>query len=59
MFSGEVRTIDLPITQEQVDKYNRGALIQDAFPNLSSDQREFYKTGIVQEEWDKMFGAAK
>lgn len=29
--------------------------IQDAFPYLSSDDREFLKTGITSEEWDQMF----
>lgn len=55
MVSGVTRSIDLPITQDQVDAYENGALIQNAFPNLNSDQCEFYKTGITQEEWDKMF----
>jgi hypothetical protein len=50
------RTIDLPITVQQVDAYVNGALIQDAFPNLDADQREFFKTGITAEEWDAMFG---
>lgn len=55
MFSGIIRTIELPVTQSQVDSYNAGALIQCAFPNLTSDQREFYKTGVTQEEWNDAF----
>lgn len=31
-------------------------LIQDAFPELSDDAREFIKTGITPEEWDKYMG---
>jgi len=50
------RTIDLPITVQQIDAYVNGALIQDAFPNLDADQREFFKTGTAAEEWDAMFG---
>jgi hypothetical protein len=50
------RTIELPITEQQVDAYVNGALLQDAFPNLSADEREFFKTGITAEEWDAMFG---
>ena len=30
-------------------------MIQDAFPNLSADQREFIQTGILASEWDAMF----
>jgi len=54
MVTGIQRTVDLPITEMQVLMYENGALIQDAFPNLTLDQREFYMTGIVQEEWDDM-----
>jgi len=54
--SGETRSLDLNITPEQVKSYLKGALIQDAFPDLSADDREFIMTGIVPEEWDKLFG---
>ena len=54
--SGEVNTLDLPITQEQLDLYAAGALLQDAFPNLTPDEREFIKSGITAEEWDSLFG---
>ncbi len=30
--------------------------IQDAFPELSADDREFLLTGITPEEWDRAFG---
>tara|TARA_R100001244_G_scaffold116674_1_gene86776 strand:- start:220 stop:492 length:273 start_codon:yes stop_codon:yes gene_type:complete len=33
-----------------------GELIQDAFPGLNSDQREFLQTGLTIEEWDEIFG---
>jgi hypothetical protein len=55
-FSGFVRTMELNITVEQVAAYTRGGiLIQDAFPQLSASEREFYMTGVTQEEWDDMF----
>jgi hypothetical protein len=56
MVSGVVRTIDLPITEEQVNNYSNGMLLQDAFPNLSKSDREFYKSGITDEEWQSIFG---
>ena len=34
----------------------REELIQDLFPSLSSDEREFIQTGITRDEWDEMFG---
>jgi hypothetical protein len=51
LFTGVTRTIDIPVTQEQLDDWNNGMLIQDAMPNLSADQREFIKTGITENEW--------
>lgn len=53
--SGKTRTMDLPITAEQMQAYEAGALIQNAFPNLTDDQREFILTGISAEEWDETF----
>ena len=53
-FNGNVNTRELDITSEQVEAYEAGALLQDAFPNLSADDREFYKTGI--DNWDELFG---
>ena len=34
----------------------KGMNIQDAFPMLSDDQREFLMTGLTPEEWDDLFG---
>lgn len=51
--TGVARIRDLDVTQEQLDAYEQfGVLLQDAFPNLSDDDREFIKTGITPEEWD-------
>jgi len=33
-----------------------GAMIQNAFPMLGADDREFLMTGITPEEWAEMFG---
>tara|TARA_R100000008_G_C3472313_1_gene109604 strand:- start:178 stop:333 length:156 start_codon:yes stop_codon:yes gene_type:complete len=46
----------LPINQQELDRWHAGELIQDVFPNLSDDQREFLKTGITAEEWEEAFG---
>ena len=54
-FTGITRTIDLPITEEQMVSFNKGELIQVAFPQLTADQREFILTGVTSEEWDDMY----
>ena len=56
-YSGKLYTMDLPVTEEQMQKFeNREGLIQDIFPNLTADQREFIKSGIINEEWEELFG---
>lgn len=49
------------ITQEEYDNYfnlprKERPLIQNAFPKLSKDDREFLLSGITPEEWDAEFG---
>ena len=55
--SGKVRSIDLPVTEEQMARFSSGRFtIQDCFPNLTPDEREFIKSGITAEEWEEVFG---
>ena len=54
--TGLTHEMNLPITQQEIDRWQGGELIQDVFPNLSDDQREFLKTGITAEEWEEAFG---
>lgn len=55
--SGKVRSMDLPITEQQLNRYNTGRFtLQDCFPNLTPDEREFIKTGITADEWEEVFG---
>lgn len=58
--TGITRTIHLDISKRvyydgmerwQID----GELIQDAFPFLSPDEREFIKSGITPEEWNHFY----
>lgn len=55
MVTGRVHTLDLPITEAQALEYEAGKLLQDAFPDASPAEREFYKTGITDEEWQATF----
>lgn len=51
--TGQVRTLELDITVEQLENWQNGMLIQDAMPNLTPDEREFLMTGILPHEWDE------
>jgi len=55
-FSGKVHSMNIEMTPEQIEKYDNGELIQRAFPHLSTDEREFIKTGITPQEWKDTFG---
>ena len=55
MMSRTMNTLDIDVTQEQLDLYEGGReLIQDVFPHISGDEREFIKTGITPDEWTQM-----
>lgn len=57
--SGRENTVEIPMTEDDFNaayaRWRSGALVQNAFPNLSADQREFIKTGITPQEWDEIF----
>lgn len=59
-FTGKIHTMDLPVTEEQIKQWQEGTtLIQNAFPQLSAEEREILLTGSTREEWDNIFGALK
>ena len=59
--TGKLNTRSLDITQDEYDSYmsrrRKGTtdLIQNEFPNLSLDDREFIMPGAPPEEWDDLF----
>lgn len=57
--SGRVNTRDINVTEEQIDDWMSGTLIQNAMPNLSADDREFLMTGVTPEEWDEIFASTE
>ena len=57
--TGEVNDLDLPITDAQYLSWKNGVMIQNAFPNLNADQREFLKTGVYPGEWNVIFAKHK
>lgn len=55
--TGKINTMNLNVTQDQIRRYRNGEdLIQNIFPQLSTGEREFIKTGITPEEWKATFG---
>jgi hypothetical protein len=55
--SAETNVMDIDVTEEQLALWESGrVLIQDAMPNIGSDEREFIMTGITPQEWDNAMG---
>jgi hypothetical protein len=55
-FSGKVNSMEIDVSDAQLEAWRDGALIQNAMPNLTADEREFIMTGTTKEEWEKIFG---
>ena len=52
-FTGDVNSMVLPVTQGMLDRYYSGnGCVQDVFPDLNADQREFIMTGCTPAEWE-------
>ncbi len=56
--TGKVYQMDINVTQQQLFDFmnGRSGLAQEAFPNLSVDEREFIISGIHPTEWVELFG---
>ena len=56
-FSGKTHEMEMMIDPADMNRYENGAgCIQDIFPYLSADEREFLLTGITPKEWSQTFG---
>ena len=56
MLTGEEHTMNLPLTEEEFSSLfhlwkHKGELIQDVFPMLSEEERNFVTMGITENEW--------
>lgn len=60
VITGKINTMDINTGPEKVLEwlhmpYTERPLIQDYFPELNEDEREFLLNGITPEEWDGLF----
>ncbi len=53
--SGIEHEMEIDITEQQLQKWKDGMMIQYAMPALTADEREFLMTGITPDEWDNLF----
>lgn len=59
VFSGMETTMDLPVTDAELQRIAAGELIQNVLPHLTADEREFLLTGAAPGEWDSMFSGSE
>ena len=52
--TGKINSMILDTSKELLDEYYAGSdrLVQDIFPNLNVDEREFIMTGYTVEDWN-------
>lgn len=55
-YSGAVRVMDIDVTQEQLERWHDGELIQNVMPHLTVNEREFIISGMTEDEWNAAFG---
>jgi len=46
----------LTLLKSELEMYQKGAYVQDAFPNMSADERELIISGTHPACWNRMFG---
>jgi hypothetical protein len=59
IFTKRRNTMVLPIKAADYIRYrDGGGLVQDIFPDLNAEQREFLMSGATQAEWDNIFDSS-
>lgn len=54
-WSGAFNEMDLDVTPAQLARWRSGELVQNVFPHLTPEEREFLITGMVPGEQDEMY----
>lgn len=52
MITGIEHTRDVQVTEDQLEAWASGGLIQEVMPHVPPADREFLMTGITGEEWE-------
>lgn len=55
IMSGDINTMDLPITLDQYNAWMNGALVQNVMPHLSASEREFLISGMTLAEQEVFY----
>lgn len=55
IMSGDINTMDLPVTLDQYNAWMNGALVQNVMPHLSAGEREFLISGMTLAEQEVFY----
>lgn len=51
MLTGIINSMDIAVSEEQLQAWESGELIQEVMPDLTADEREFIMTGATANDW--------
>jgi hypothetical protein len=50
--SGIIRTREINVTQEELDRIAAGEMVHKVLPHVPNSDREFLISGMTEEEWE-------
>jgi hypothetical protein len=56
MMTGQKHSMSLDVTENQLNAWHSGGMIQEVMPHLTAGEREFLMTGITPSEWAQQYG---
>jgi len=59
ILTGKNHTMDLDVTQEQLNEFENGGDVNQIFANLDQNQRDFISTGVTPEEKNDQLGTPR
>tara|TARA_R110002126_G_scaffold90924_1_gene216595 strand:- start:189 stop:401 length:213 start_codon:yes stop_codon:yes gene_type:complete len=54
MLTGIINSMDIAVSEEQLQAWESGELIQEVMPDLTADEREFIMTGTTANDWKEI-----
>ena len=54
-WSKKINTMEINVTQDQINSWEDGELIKNAMPDLEPAEREFIVNGITPDDWFDIF----
>ena len=52
-------TMNVDTFGQKLRQWQNGEMVQNVFPMLTADEREFLMTGITPDKWNAMFGESE